>query len=519
MTPLHSLARPGTQRAILLLWLALLTACSGVPIGSRNATATPVPTVTPTTPPTATLAGSPIAQATRRATATTTMSATMPASTPARTGAATNAASPARATSAATASTLPNTTPDAAAALVEQAIAILLEQYVEPLKSDALFGVAFDTVVAQTPVAGPGAPPIFGGNPTDDTARFRRAYLERMAKAGTGVSQTAVAYAAIGAVTTWLDECHTNFLDPEQYQAFTASLEGTQTYGGIGVSIRTQQRPVTIGQIYPNTPAERAGLREGDAIVAVDGVDVRELSYEQVGPLVRGKPGTQVTLTIQRPGEAAPRDVTMTRAEIAVPVFNYRVVDGPNGTKIGYMQLFSFSQGAEGELDKALAEFKRQGVSGWVLDLRDNGGGYLDTLAAIAGRFLDAQPLGYTIVRNGAEEPLSSVAGSLATPQRPLAVLINGGSASSSEAFAAAMQDTGRARLFGETTAGCLAGALTYPLADGSAVSVTIEKIVSPKRREINRAGVQPDSAFPAEPGATRDLALDAAVAWVAAQR
>ena len=138
----------------------------------------------------------------------------------------------------------------------------------------------------------------FTGDAKGDAARFRQAYLGLMQGAGPQVNQTAVAYMAIRAVATKIDECHTNFLDPDQYQQVTASLEGKQTYGGIGASLRPSTHPTVIGEVFPGTPAEKAGLKPGDMTLAVDGTDVSDLAADQVAALVRGEEGTQVRLTI-----------------------------------------------------------------------------------------------------------------------------------------------------------------------------------------------------------------------------
>ncbi|MDP9374690.1 MAG: PDZ domain-containing protein, partial [Chloroflexota bacterium] len=285
-------------------------------------------------------------------------------------------------------------TPAAGAALVEQAVSLLLERYVEPLGSADLYAAAYRGAVNTLQAAGAaprpeGArqPPDFTGDPQRDAAIFREAYLELANGAGANVSQTALAYDAIRAVTEKIDECHTSFLTPEQYRQLTARLEGTANYAGIGAGIRPT-RPPTIGKIFPGTPAERGGLRPGDAILAVDGTDVTELTAEQIAQLVRGPAGTQVTLTVRRPGETGTRQITLTRARIDLPVLTSRIIEGANGEKIGYLKLYSFSTGAAEQLQEALEAFRQQGVTGWVLDLRGNGGGYIDTLSKIASRFI-----------------------------------------------------------------------------------------------------------------------------------
>lgn len=512
------------KRALVLLVALWLAACSGAT--TPTATLPAATSVAP--PPTVAAATSPSATP-----------APLVTNTPGTAGAATSAA--AKASPATPAANVPgppsatatraggptpipppNTSPDAASSLITQGVDLVLQHYVDPLDSATLYGVAWQAVGQALTAAGgraSGPAPAFTGDAKGDAALFKQGFISAMQGAPPALNQTATAYDALHAVATNINECHTAFLDPEQYKSVTAGLAGTQSYGGIGVSIRTQSRPVVIGEVFPGTPAASAKLLPGDAILAVDGLDVSNLPADQISPLVRGKEGTPVVLTIQRPGEPAPRDIRIVRARITVPVFTYRVIDGPNGTKIGYMKLYSFSTGAEAQLDKALADFRQQNVTHWVLDLRDNGGGYISTLSAIASRFFKQGPIAYTIVRGGKEEAIPLDSSFKIGAQSPMAVLINAGSASASEAFAAAAQDYGRAQLFGQKTSGCLAGASTFPLADGSAFQITIEKVVSPKRREINRIGVQPDTEVPPATAANTDPTLDAAIAWLVTQR
>ena len=172
----------------------------------------------------------------------------------------------------------------------------------------------------------------------------------------------------------------------------------------------------------------------------------------------------------------------------------------------------------EKELDNAIKDFQKQQVTAWVVDLRDNGGGYINTLTELASRFEKDGPIGITITRGGQQETIPIDPKLYLDQQLPLAVLINAGSASASEAFSGAMQDYGRAHLVGETSAGCLAAAMIFPLADGSAMNITIQKIRSPKGHEINRVGVHPDEAVPPDPNSVADPQFQAAVNWAATQ-
>lgn len=509
----------------LLLALTLLTACSVGTIPITPAASVPTGTVAATAMGTT--------QPGVAATTTTTVVTPVPATsvtsaTATRTGA-TAAGSPAARTTvtapARSAQATPgaaNILPAAGAALIEQAIGYLLDQYVDPLSTSDLYGAAYAGAVATLRASGKEpqmSPPTFTGARQPDTTAFSAAYIALANDAGTDINQALLAHETIRAVAGRVGECHTAFLDPEQYRSVTAGLAGTNTYGGIGVTIRTQTRPATIGDIFPNTPAAASGLRPGDALLKVGDTDVTNLPATAISPLVRGPAGTAVVLVVQRAGETTTRTISITRAEITVPVFVSDVRSAPDGTKIGYMRLYSFSTDTDAQLAAALASFAQQGVGAWVLDLRDNGGGYIDILAKIASRFLaGGQPVAYRIERGGAEEAIPTDPSLYISAQQPFAILINGGSASASEALAAAAADDGFARLFGQKTAGCLAGATTYRLADGSAMQVTIWKIVSPQHRAINQVGQLPAEEIQPDPTGKTDPVLDAAIAWLVTQ-
>ena len=150
----------------------------------------------------------------------------------------------------------------------------------------------------------------------------------------------------------------------------------------------------------------------------------------------------------------------------------------------------------------------------WVLDLRNNPGGYVETLRRVASRFVrNGQPVAYYVEEDGGQQAINTDRRLYFNPQHPFAVLINAGSGSSSEAFAAAAQDYDFARTFGQTSSGCLAAGRSFDLADGSAINITVEKVVSPQKREINQVGVKPDEEISLDP------TLQAAVAWLVGQK
>ncbi|MFN8514687.1 MAG: PDZ domain-containing protein, partial [Thermomicrobiales bacterium] len=362
----------------VLMVMILLTGCS---IG-----ATPTPQPTPRLPPPSPLdpTSTPAtggAQTTPAASAAPSSAPASVASLPPASGTApvTGRSTPAPSTpatplpptprSAANVTAVPNTTAAAGEALIEQMVNEVLDNYVDKIDSGMLYQTAYDGTVATLRASGksPQSQTLtFANDRKRDAATFKTAYLALTQNAGSDINQSVVAYEAIRAVVAKIDECHTYFLDPEQNKRAKAQNAGNENYTGIGVLINAALKPATIIKVYKGSPAEKAGLREQDAIINVDGVDVSDMPVDQVSPLVRGPEGTQVKLTIRRPGTPDPIQVTITRATITVPVFDKKIIDGPNGEKIGYMELSSFSatttrtgvgDGVEVDIQNALTEF------------------------------------------------------------------------------------------------------------------------------------------------------------------
>lgn len=404
-------------------------------------------------------------------------------------------------------------------ALVEQAVTLLLAHYVAPLASGALYRAAYGGAVAARRAAGaaPAAQALaFTDDPTADAARFRPAYL---ALATPATDQAALAHAAIRALVAALHECHTRFLLPDEQGTYAALFQRAD-YAGLGVLIRTRQPPFVIGEVFPDSPAAQAGLRPEDTIARLDGREPADLASDLGGPLARGPAGRPVTLTVRRPGEAAAREIPLAYARLRMPVVSARLVPGPDGAPIGYLKLYAVAVDADQDVQRALEDFARQGAAGWVLDVRNNPGGAIDTMARIASRFVpDERPLLRASARGGVERDLRSDPRLAFAPARPLAILINGGTGSAAEMLAAGLQDAGAGRLFGQVTVGCVAIADVFDLADGSALAITTRAVVSPRRRPLNGVGVAPDEVVPADPSGAADPALAAALRWFGSPR
>jgi carboxyl-terminal processing protease len=317
-------------------------------------------------------------------------------------------------------------------------------------------------------------------------------------------------FAAIASMAKSLDDCHTFYLSPQR-SGFIDVHEGRAT-GGVGVELAPSSPPY-VRDIYSGSPAEQAGLLPGDVLLAVDGQDVAGLDVIAVDALLRGPPGSQAEVRIRRPSTGVTSTVLITRALVRTPAVDYRVLD--DGT--GYIKIRAFTVGTEVRdgVRGAIDDFEARGVSGWVIDLRDNGGG--DSDLVLDGYFIGREVAERTILRDGVLETNDGQADPL--PDRPLAVLVNGGSASVSEIFASMLQDYGRARVFGTVTQQCAGFVSLEQFPDGSTLGVTIAHALSPRSEQpLWRTGVVPDQFVvrtQADLVAGRDPVLDAATAWL----
>ena len=291
--------------------------------------------------------------------------------------------------------------------------------------------------------------------------------------------------AARGLVTQ-LQDPYSELMSPRQLTQFNTSTAGR--YGGIGMKIEEQPgKGVTIVQVFPNTPAERAGIREGDIIVGVDTLSVRGWNSRRVADSLTGTPGTKVNVTFARPGVPEPIKATFTRALIRVPAVPYAIMfDG----KIGYVLLQGFNETSTAELGRAITSLQAQGAKGLVLDLRGNPGGFLDQSLSISNLFLkEGQEIASVRGRNvepqtyyAREKPIA--------PTLPLVILTDQYSASASEIVAGALQDHDRAVIVGTTSFGKGLVQTVFNLDGGYALKMTTGKWYTPSGRSIQKERV-----------------------------
>jgi carboxyl-terminal processing protease len=292
---------------------------------------------------------------------------------------------------------------------------------------------------------------------------------------------------AIRGMLEALDDPHTSYLDPAQYETSNAHLQG-QEYEGIGAWVDISGDYLTIISPMPGSPAEDAGLKPDDKIIAINGEDMTGIDGELVRQKVIGPRGSTVTLTILRAG-TEPFDVDVKRANIIVPTLDSEILD----ENIAYVQLFTFGDSTKDDLKAALRELMDQKPDGLILDLRNNGGGYLETAIDVVSQFIGDGVVMYEQYGDGSRVTFSARKGGLAT-EIPMVVLINGGSASASEIVAGAIQDRGRGLLVGETSFGKGSVQDYTPLVnDEGAVRVTIARWLTPNERQIHEIGLEPD--------------------------
>lgn len=345
-------------------------------------------------------------------------------------------------------------------------------------------------------------------------------------KNGAKAGATNITYAAISGALGAVKDKYTVFLSPKEYADINESLDGTQ-FGGVGLTydIDDKTKDIHVQNVIPDGPAEKAGVLNEDLIAQIDGKSVADLvsgktpevQTKVIQGLLRGQPGTKVTLTVLRGTET--QSFMVTRATIHSPSVLARLL--PNG--IGWVQLSVFGADTGKELDSALHRLDTQGAKAFILDLRSNGGGYLNAAVDVSSKFISSGPIVTVQSRAGTDTEYD--AENTAIAPRPLAVLVNHFTASASEITAGAIQDSGVGEIIGTRTYGKGVVQSIFPLGDGSAVKITTARYLTPHGRDINSIGIQPEilSDLPKDTRVkagdpTSDVQLGAAITYLESQ-
>lgn len=279
-----------------------------------------------------------------------------------------------------------------------------------------------------------------------------------------------------------LDDPYTMIFTAKDFTDFTNALEGE--FPGIGIEMIEKDGYIEIVSVMAGFPAQKAGLQAQDMIMAVDGIDLAQMPIDQVSRLIRGEPGTKVNLTIKRGDQII--QFTVTREKIDVPVVSSEMLTD----HVLYISISSFASDTADLVQQELAQ--HPDTAGIILDLRDNGGGYVQAAVEVGQEFLDKGPMVWVQNRNGTEA--INLEGSAAYKQ-PMVLLVNHGSASASEIIAGAFQDEQRAVLVGATTYGKFCMQDMVSLNDGYVLKFTTYYFLTPTQRLLNKIGVSPDIA------------------------
>jgi len=301
------------------------------------------------------------------------------------------------------------------------------------------------------------------------------------------VDSTLLMQGAIRGMMDSLGDPHSSYMNPQDFENANSGLSGE--YEGIGAWVDTRNDYLTIVSPIPGSPAEAAGLMPDDKIIAIDGEDMTGIDAELVRQRVLGPAGSTVVLTISRASEPEPFDVSIKREKIVIKSATGEMLD--NG--IGYVQITTFGDNTTPELRAVLKDLLAQNPKGLVIDLRNNGGGYLETSVEVASEFINDGVILYEQYGDGKRITYDALGGGQAT-EIPLVVLVNQGTASASEIVAGAIQDHGRGKLVGVTTYGKGSVQNWVALSNNQgAVRVTIAKWLTPNERHIHGVGLTPD--------------------------
>lgn len=383
----------------------------------------------------------------------------------------------------------------------------LIEDFYKKVDRQAALTGAHDALLAYlkaNKVANPALPAL---KASDDDASNMRALEREVNTAVESYGSTLkpvdslapaaqLTYAAISGVLSSVKDRYTTFLTPKQFADLNEGLDGT-SFGGVGISYSLDDKThaLHVENVIPDGPSEKAGLQPEDLITAIDGkpttqllagATVLEEQQKRVTKALRGEPGTKVVLTVERNGKSL-GPVTITRDTIRQPSVTAKMLPG----QIGYVQLAVFGQTTGHELDTALKRLDGQGAKAYVLDLRYNGGGYLNAAVDVSSKFISSGPIVSVQSRAGTDTEYD--AENTAIAPRPLAVLVNQYTASASEITAGAIQDSGVGTLIGTKTFGKGVVQSIWGLRDGSAVKITTARYFTPKGRDINTVGIEPE--------------------------
>jgi carboxyl-terminal processing protease len=393
---------------------------------------------------------------------------------------------------------------------LELSYSLVASEFYKKVEPQTLLDGARTRLIAFLQKNGVGSPAVPSMRATED-ATVNAHELDREVAAvasqyGSKFGTRTLTYEAIAGMLASVKDKYTTFLSPKEYAALNEGLDGGN-FSGVGIAIRVDDdtKLLRVTDVIPGGPAEKVGMLPGDIILTIDARPTKGLTSDEDAKLLRGKEGTVVRITVERSGATLPSPLAVTRAVIHQPSVYARLL--PSG--IGYARLTVFGSNTGSELASALDRLEAQGAKAYILDLRDNGGGYLNAAIDVSSKFVPSGPIVSVEARGGNNTQYD--AENTAIAPKPLAVLVNGYTASASEITSGAIQDNGVGELIGTRTFGKGVVQTIHPLPDGSAVKITSARYLTPHGHDINSVGIEPDikAADPAKNARLGELPSD----------
>jgi len=318
--------------------------------------------------------------------------------------------------------------------------------------------------------------------------RIRKDYVD-----GKDTTYQDLVYGALKGMVSTLDP-HSEFLDPERYKELQDETQGQ--FGGLGIVVSVKDDFLTVVAPMEDTPGFKAGMLTGDRIIKINGKTTEHMGTTEAVKQLRGEPGTEVEITIQRPSTGLTKDLKLSRAIINVDMakdLNGRKQFPLGENKIGYVRLTQFGEKTADELESALKKLKSQGMQGLILDLRGNPGGLLDQAVEVCEKFLPHGQLVVSTEGRGSIQKYPARGRGDELKNMPMVLLVNSGSASAAEIVAGCLQDLKRAIVLGEKTFGKGSVQSILPLQNGAALRLTTAKYYTPSHKVIHEHGITPD--------------------------
>jgi carboxyl-terminal processing protease len=315
--------------------------------------------------------------------------------------------------------------------------------------------------------------------------------------------------ASLKGIVESLDDPYSHYLTPKEARQFDESVSGH--FEGVGMNVEQDKRGLKVLRVFEKSPAEKAGIRRADLILAVNGRSIAGVNSEIATSRIKGPSGTTVELRVFTPGADSDRTVKVKRERIEVPVATGRVVER-DGHKLGVVELYGFSEGAHALLSREIKKVRGRGAEAIVLDLRGNGGGLLLEAVAVSSLFVEDGEIVAVRGRNRAERTHDAEGDAIVPKDVPVVTLVDGGSASASEIVTGALRDRGRAMVVGTRTFGKGLVQEVEHLSNGGVLDLTVANYYLPSGETISTKGIKPEVRAEDDPDTDRDEALPVAL-------